>query len=59
MLHSEQKCEYAALSGALWDIEQVHSGICEIVHEPCDNTKYETETKMADILWTKFSNEIS
>ena len=28
MLHSEQKCKFV-LNGALWDMEQVHSGICE------------------------------
>ena len=28
MLHSEQKC--AHFDGALWDMEQVHSGICAI-----------------------------
>ena len=30
ILHSEQKCAHFCLNGALWDMEQVHSGICEL-----------------------------
>ena len=29
-LHVEQKCAHSVLNGALWDMEHVHSWICEI-----------------------------
>ena len=32
LLHSEQKLDVhiSVLNGAMWDVEEVHSGICEI-----------------------------
>ena len=32
MLHSEQKYAHSVLNGALWDMEQMHYGICELGH---------------------------
>ena len=30
MLHSEQNVHISVPNGALWDMEEVHSGICEL-----------------------------